>query len=89
MHADILPCFLSAGSARCAYAQRKAELLGSSNFTYNLESSLHQGPMTEYISPGSARRDTLKNRNSGPQSPGSTGHLYKATITVTLLRSCF
>ncbi|XP_026194715.1 tandem C2 domains nuclear protein isoform X2 [Anabas testudineus] len=59
-------------SARCTYAQRKAELLASGHFTYNLESTLHQGRMEEYVSPGSSRRDTLKNRNSGPQSPGWT-----------------
>lgn len=45
--------------------------------------------MTEYISPGSARRDTLKNRNSGLQSPGSTGHLYEATRAAIRLRLWF
>ncbi|XP_054470103.1 tandem C2 domains nuclear protein [Anoplopoma fimbria] len=57
-------------SARCTYAERKAELLGSSQFTYSPESSFHQGQLTEYFSPGSTRRDTLKNRDTGPQSPG-------------------
>ncbi|XP_070777002.1 tandem C2 domains nuclear protein [Enoplosus armatus] len=57
-------------SARCTYAERKAELLGSSHFTYSPESSFHQGQMAEYVSPGSTRRDTLKNRNSVTQSPG-------------------
>ncbi|KAF1374506.1 hypothetical protein PFLUV_G00229800 [Perca fluviatilis] len=57
-------------SARCTYAERKAELLGSSHFTYNPESSFHQGQWTECIYPGSPRRDTQKNRDSGPQSPG-------------------
>ncbi|KAM9341084.1 tandem C2 domains nuclear protein [Symphorus nematophorus] len=59
-------------SARCTYAERKAELLGTGHFTYSPESSFHQGQMTEYISPGSTRRSTLKNRNSSPQSPGWT-----------------
>ncbi|XP_037603082.1 tandem C2 domains nuclear protein [Sebastes umbrosus] len=59
-------------SARCTYAERKAELLGSTHFTYSPESSLHQGQLAEYMSPGSPRRDTLKNRDSGPQSPGWT-----------------
>ncbi|KAM3593993.1 uncharacterized protein V6R79_000484 [Siganus canaliculatus] len=56
-------------SARCTYADRKAELLGSS--LYSPESSFHQGHMTEFISPGSLRRSTLKkNRNSSPQGSG-------------------
>uniref|UniRef100_A0A8C9WZD6 Tandem C2 domains, nuclear n=1 Tax=Sander lucioperca TaxID=283035 RepID=A0A8C9WZD6_SANLU len=59
-------------SARCTYAERKAELLGSSHFTYNPESSFHQGQWTEYISPGASRRDTQKNRDASPQSPGSS-----------------
>uniref|UniRef100_UPI0037E96DE5 tandem C2 domains nuclear protein n=1 Tax=Semicossyphus pulcher TaxID=241346 RepID=UPI0037E96DE5 len=57
-------------SARCTYAERKAELLGSSLFSNSPESSLHRGQMAEYMSPGSTRRDTLKNRSSSPQSPG-------------------
>ncbi|XP_042356928.1 tandem C2 domains nuclear protein [Plectropomus leopardus] len=56
-------------SARCTYAERKAELLGSSPFTYSPESSFHQGQLAEYFSPGSTRRDTLKKRVSSPQSP--------------------
>ncbi|XP_029349258.1 tandem C2 domains nuclear protein [Echeneis naucrates] len=59
-------------SARCTYADRKAELLGSSPVTYSPESSFHQGKVVEYISPGSTRRDTLRNRNSSPQSQGWT-----------------
>lgn len=59
-------------SARCTYAERKAELLGSSHFTYSPESSFHQGQLAEYMSPGSTRRDTLKNRDASPQSPGWT-----------------
>ncbi|MEQ2257668.1 hypothetical protein ILYODFUR_037067, partial [Ilyodon furcidens] len=54
-------------SARSTYAERKAELLGTSFFPYNSESIFHQGSMSAYISPGSARRDTLRN---SPQSPG-------------------
>ncbi|XP_008291475.1 tandem C2 domains nuclear protein-like [Stegastes partitus] len=57
-------------SARSTYAERKAELLGTSHFAYGPESSFRQGQMTEYISPGSARRDTLRSKNSSPQSPG-------------------
>lgn len=59
-------------SARCTYAERKAELLGSSHFTYSPESSFHQGQVAEYLSPRSTRRGTLKNRDSCPQSPGRT-----------------
>ncbi|XP_068436901.1 tandem C2 domains nuclear protein [Clinocottus analis] len=59
-------------SARCTYAERKAELLGSTHFNYSPESSLHQGQLAEYISPGSSRRGTLKNRDLMPQSPGCT-----------------
>ncbi|XP_071354816.1 tandem C2 domains nuclear protein [Trachinotus anak] len=59
-------------SARCTYAERKAELLSASHFTYSPESGFHQGQMVEYISPGSTRRDILKNRNSSPQSSGWT-----------------
>ncbi|XP_034089302.1 tandem C2 domains nuclear protein [Gymnodraco acuticeps] len=57
-------------SARCTYAERKAELLGSSQFTYSPEASFHQGQMATYFTPGSNRRDTLKDKESGPQSPG-------------------
>ncbi|KAK5857953.1 hypothetical protein PBY51_011161 [Eleginops maclovinus] len=53
-------------SARCTYAERKAELLGTSQFTYSPEASFHQG----YFTPGSTRRDTVKDREPGPQSPG-------------------
>ncbi|TKS87133.1 Tandem C2 domains nuclear protein [Collichthys lucidus] len=59
-------------SARCTYAERKAELVGTSQFTYSPESSFHQGQMFEFISPGSSRRNTLKNKNSSPRSPGWT-----------------
>ncbi|XP_040056445.2 tandem C2 domains nuclear protein [Gasterosteus aculeatus] len=59
-------------SARCMYAERKAELLATSQFTYSPESGLHRGRLTEYISPGSSRRGTLRSRDSGSQSPGWT-----------------
>ncbi|AWP16088.1 putative tandem C2 domains nuclear protein [Scophthalmus maximus] len=61
-------------SARCTYAERKAELLGTRHPNYSPEASFHQGQMAEYLSPGSARRDTLRDRDSteGPQSPGWT-----------------
>ncbi|KAG7229184.1 hypothetical protein INR49_013127 [Caranx melampygus] len=59
-------------SARCTYAERKAELLGPGHFTYSPESGLHQGQMVEHVSPGSTRRDILKNKNSSPQSSGWT-----------------
>ncbi|KAK5917311.1 hypothetical protein CgunFtcFv8_012212 [Champsocephalus gunnari] len=57
-------------SARCTYAERKAELLGSSQFTYSPEASFHQGQVAAYFTHGSNRRDTLKDKESGPQSPG-------------------
>ncbi|KAM9777661.1 LOW QUALITY PROTEIN: tandem C2 domains nuclear protein [Neosynchiropus ocellatus] len=47
-------------SARSTYAERKAELAGADHFTFNPESCLHPGQLTDYISPGSARRNTLK-----------------------------
>ncbi|XP_044229859.1 tandem C2 domains nuclear protein [Thunnus albacares] len=56
-------------SARCTYAERKAELVGSSQAVHSSEAGFHQGQMAEYLSPGSTRRDTLKNRNSSPQNP--------------------
>ncbi|KAJ4918854.1 hypothetical protein JOQ06_021847 [Pogonophryne albipinna] len=61
---------VTGGSARCTYAERKAELLGSSQFTYSPEASFHQGQMATYFTPGSNRQDTLKDKESGPQSPG-------------------
>lgn len=54
-------------SARCTYAERKAELVGSAHFTYSPESTLHQVQLTEYSSPGSSRHSSVKNRHS--QSP--------------------
>lgn len=51
-------------SARCTYAERKAELLGSGQFIYSPESTLHQVQMSEYSSPGSSRRSTVKDRHS-------------------------
>ncbi|XP_063355437.1 tandem C2 domains nuclear protein [Pelmatolapia mariae] len=57
-------------SARCTYAARKAELVSTTPFIYYPESFFHQGHMAEHISPGSSRRDTMKKRSFGPQSPG-------------------
>lgn len=57
-------------SARCTYAERKAELLGSRPCADAPKSSCYQGQMAEYNSPGSTRHSTLKNRNSSTQSPG-------------------
>ncbi|XP_030614958.1 tandem C2 domains nuclear protein [Archocentrus centrarchus] len=57
-------------SARCTYAARKAELAGTTPFIYYPESFFHQGRVAEHISPGSTRRDSLKKRDFGPQSPG-------------------
>lgn len=55
-------------SARCTYAERKAEILGSSQFSP--ESRLYQVQMTEYDSPGSSRRGTVKNiQTDFSQSP--------------------
>ncbi|XP_075304353.1 tandem C2 domains nuclear protein isoform X2 [Odontesthes bonariensis] len=59
-------------SARSTYAERKAELLGTSQFVYCQESSFHQSRMSTYISPGLTRRDTQKNRKSSTQSSGCT-----------------
>nr|XP_019953536.1 PREDICTED: tandem C2 domains nuclear protein [Paralichthys olivaceus] len=73
-------------SARCTYAERKAELLGSSHFAYNPESSFHQGQVAEYISPGSTRRDMLKNESS---SPPSTGLSLKPGVQQRLSSSMF
>ncbi|CAL1575627.1 unnamed protein product [Knipowitschia caucasica] len=52
-------------SARCTYAERKAELLAST--TYSPESNLRLVQMNEHNSPGSLRRKTIKNRHA--QSP--------------------
>uniref|UniRef100_A0A669CI11 Tandem C2 domains, nuclear n=1 Tax=Oreochromis niloticus TaxID=8128 RepID=A0A669CI11_ORENI len=58
-------------SARCTFAARKAELVSTTPFIYYPESFFHQGHMAEHISPGSSRRDTMKKRSFGPQSPGT------------------
>lgn len=60
---------LRAGSARCTYVERKADLLASAQFIHSPESSFHQGHMTHFLSPGLARRDTQKRPNSS--APGS------------------
>lgn len=85
---------LCAGSARCTYAERKAELVGTSQFTYSPESSFHQGQVFEFISPGSSRRNTLKNKNSSPRSPGiRTSSTPRQNLLLlqkkTVFHSCF
>lgn len=57
-------------SARCTYAERKAEILGSSQFSP--ESRLYQVQMTEYGSPGTSRRSTVNNRLSSQSPKGWT-----------------
>lgn len=74
-------CFCS-GSARCTYLERKADLLTSGQFIHSPESSFHQGHMTHFLSPGMARRDTQKKRNSsaaGGEEAGSAGICYLGT----------
>ncbi|XP_056151952.1 tandem C2 domains nuclear protein [Lampris incognitus] len=56
-------------SARSTYAERKAELCGTCHIIYNPQSSLYHAQKAQYVSPGSARRDTLKTRSFSPQSP--------------------
>lgn len=60
---------LCAGSARCTYVERKADLLACAQFIYSPESSFHQGHMTHFLSPGLARRDTRRKPEAG--APGS------------------
>uniref|UniRef100_H2M1A3 Tandem C2 domains, nuclear n=1 Tax=Oryzias latipes TaxID=8090 RepID=H2M1A3_ORYLA len=47
-------------SVRDIYTQRKAELRGSTYFSYSPEGLFHHGDTSPYASPGSARRDTIK-----------------------------
>lgn len=70
---------LCAGSARCTYVERKADLLASGQFIYSPESSFHQGHMTHFLSPGLARRDTQKKANSS--APGSKQAAIRITFT--------
>lgn len=76
-------------SARCTYAERKAELLGSSQFTYSPEASFHQGQVAAYFTHGSNRRDTLKDKESGPQSPDPPGCSVKPSGEQRLSSSMF
>ncbi|KAI4788898.1 hypothetical protein KUCAC02_035565 [Chaenocephalus aceratus] len=80
---------MAGGSARCTYAERKAELLGSSQFTYSPEASFHQGQMAAYFTHGSNRRDTLKDKESGPQSPDPRGCSMKPSGEQRLSSSMF
>ncbi|XP_036398965.1 tandem C2 domains nuclear protein [Megalops cyprinoides] len=50
------------GSARCTYADRKAELSGANYIVYDPYSSLQSGHMVNHVSPGPARRGTLRNK---------------------------
>uniref|UniRef100_A0A8C5DDX4 Tandem C2 domains, nuclear n=1 Tax=Gouania willdenowi TaxID=441366 RepID=A0A8C5DDX4_GOUWI len=71
-------------SARCTYTARKAELMTSNQIPYSSESSLHHHDITEFASPGSTRRDTLRNRTSSPQcSPGTTTQCRQYSITLS------
>ena len=62
----------SAGSARSKYAERKAELSAHQSPGYgSTETSFHPDQKAAFMSPGSARRDTLQqNRSPTPQGPG-------------------
>lgn len=76
-------------SARCTYAERKAELLASGPLTYSQESNLHLRHMTDFVSPRSSRRNMLQGRNSGPQSPASRGRSLKPAGAQRLCSSMF
>lgn len=65
-------------SARSAYAERKAELVGTSNKAYDLDSTIHPGQMVNHISPGSVRRSILENQDGSPTSGNSTSFLINA-----------
>lgn len=65
---------LTPGSARTAYAERKAELLGKSNAAYNFDSTTHSGHMANHISPGAVHR-TPKTKGDSPNSGNGAGLL--------------
>ncbi|KAL2099178.1 hypothetical protein ACEWY4_005658 [Coilia grayii] len=56
------------GSARTAYAERKAEILGTSSKAYDLDSTLPAGHMIYHISPASTRRSNLEDKSGSPSS---------------------
>lgn len=62
------------GTTRTTYAERKAELAGASQMIYDPDLNLNSSHMISYVSPGSLRRPTLKNRLNN--SPG-TGEIPK------------
>ncbi|XP_009305708.1 tandem C2 domains nuclear protein [Danio rerio] len=49
-------------TTRSTYAERKAELAGVSQMMYDPDVNLNSSHMISYVSPGSLRRPTLKNR---------------------------
>ncbi|XP_067277130.1 tandem C2 domains nuclear protein [Pseudorasbora parva] len=55
-------------ATRSTYAERKAELAGGGQTMYDPDLSLNSSHMISYVSPGSLRRPTLKNRTNN--SPG-------------------
>lgn len=57
------------GTTRSTYAERKAELAGASQMMYDPDLNLNSSHMISYVSPGSLRRPTLKNRPNN--SPGT------------------
>uniref|UniRef100_A0A3P9JUA9 Tandem C2 domains, nuclear n=1 Tax=Oryzias latipes TaxID=8090 RepID=A0A3P9JUA9_ORYLA len=59
-------------SVRNIYTQRKAELRGSTYFSYSPEGLFHHGDTSPYASPGSPRRDTIKSLSPRLHSPGRT-----------------
>ncbi|XP_067241470.1 tandem C2 domains nuclear protein [Chanodichthys erythropterus] len=56
-------------TTRSTYAERKAELAGASQTMYDPDLNLNSSHMISYVSPGSLRRPTLKNRPNN--SPGT------------------
>lgn len=57
------------GATRTTYAERKAELAGAGQIMYDPDLTLNSNHMISYVSPGSLRRPTLKNRPNN--SPGT------------------
>ncbi|KAJ8411933.1 hypothetical protein AAFF_G00155710 [Aldrovandia affinis] len=52
------------GSARCSYADRKAELTGASHIVYDPGTTFQSGHIMNYVSPGSARRVPPTNKTT-------------------------
>ncbi|XP_076155733.1 tandem C2 domains nuclear protein [Alosa pseudoharengus] len=55
-------------SARSAYVERKAELLGKSNTAYDLDPTNHSGHMVDHNSPGPVCRPAFETKGSSPTS---------------------